>query len=926
MSLQTFEKEIDQHAMAMMQEMLQKGQYNHPQKSSIREIASNAVDALNERNIAIAILTGAAQVEDHYMDRTDGVFSDSVFDPSYYDLNWLSRENKVFIQYYNNGTADRDELVIRDFGVGLWGKRLVGYFNLGYSTKRNSKFALGKFGIGAKSALSTGVPYFTVTTRYNGKKTSFNVYVNNIEPITPSLDLNTGKDNPSFEIVGSSRTLTVFYEPTTEKNGIDITLQVKKHHKTAFIDAVKSQLMYFQEIRFQEISHGHITEIPTLAAILYEDDAMVISNNAFHNKPHLLIDKVNYGNIDFTELEMEEKKGGIGVKVKAEEVSVSPSRETVIWNDQTKQAVLDAFNRVVDSASKRIEAELQETDFLRWMRACASTMNGYGGGDIVLKEMSNIVDFQEMKPAFKGNKDVTWKFPFMDFVKFSVVTSVVATKGSKKVKKLERQPVFRSELFGARPIIRRSKAESDARKNKYISTVLYPQGFIELVIPMRQPGETDKYEYMLSGLDLGMAMGTMERHTKGKETTMFYTAMASSPAANMVALREKTYAVADFITHNLATNTELIQDYSTIIVPPEFKATESEDEVDEVVEEVAEEKKLERSLSALERRALTGNTLVFTPRDGLGQRSVTWEDGSVDPVRSLYTLTKVEIAPAMVDKWTSEEIYFCSKDDEEMMHLATMLSTPDRKDLSDVNGKALEWGLQQGFVNSQYPGNAIYELAQCRWFFSQNIKFIMVAKENVKYYRDFKQIRQFFMDVEHNTLTMSSQLVKWNTARLMQPLLSRLRFMQGFRINPELRAQYFLMAGYVTNNYHEVSSNVFGNRSGALEELKQYLDTVGLFQRFVQENPTDADGIAKMAQQLLNPEPGVTINDARAIDMPTYNRFMEMVDMANPVHILLNEVDPLIEDNKMSVELEEEVRSYISHKGADILFNYKPNQ
>lgn len=928
MSSQTFEKSIDANAMQMMLDILQKNQYRFPQKSSIREIASNAVDALNERNVARQILKGRAKVEDFYLARTDGVFSDSVFDREYYDLAWLSTEDKVYIQYFNNGNMDRDELVIRDYGVGLWGKRLMGYFNLGYSTKRNSKFALGKFGIGAKSALSTGVPYFTVTTRYNGKRTSFNVYGGNIEPIVPHLNMRTGEKNPWFDITFGTQVKRVFYESTTEKNGIDITLQVKKHHKTLYMDAVKSQLMYFPEIQFEEYTGTMKVQIPTLAKILYEDEAMIISDNPFHNKPHLLIDKVNYGNIDFTELELEDKKGGIGIKVKAEDVTVNPSRETVIWDDNTKQSILDAFNRVIDSASKRIEKELQETNLIRWYRACVSTMSGYRGGDPALVAMTRIISFEEIRPAFSGNPEITWAFPFMDFLSFTTVTTNVVVRGSEKVKKLDRSSCVRGELFGARPIIRRFKGvdDSDARKNKYISSVLYPQGYQELVIPASYEDNPRRFKHSVSELAMDYAV----RQIAGKKIKGTYRQFSLTEAYREV--RDKVYEIADYITLEWATDTEVVIDYSSIVVPPTFKSTESEDEVDKIEEDKAESVKLEESISAADRRNMKGTTLVFTPRRQEGKRtSFDAKTGSYQ-VPSLLTMTKVEIDPRSVDSWNSEEIFFCSKEDEEMLHMAALISRPIITKFTGADGKGVTWEKQCEVLTKEFPHESYqHDLAQCNWMHADNVKFIMVSKENARYYRDFKQIQQFFMDVRQNTLTMATQLVKWNTARLMNKTINRMRFLEGFgSINPELTLFYKDVRRYCGTHYVGIDSNVFGNQGRAMTDLAEYLDSVGNFQHYVRENPEDTDGIANMARAMLNPAEGVSITDARAIDMDIFLRYREVLDMVEGVYTLLNEC-PLLTETKdgsrrMDVFVEQEVRSYITHKGADILFTHKPIQ
>src|SRR4051812_31025352 len=87
-----FTKKIDKDSERMIFDNLQKTQYSHPEKSTVRELASNGIDATRERDIARSILTGKSKVEDHFVQREGSEYSNSQFDPVYYNLKWLSDE------------------------------------------------------------------------------------------------------------------------------------------------------------------------------------------------------------------------------------------------------------------------------------------------------------------------------------------------------------------------------------------------------------------------------------------------------------------------------------------------------------------------------------------------------------------------------------------------------------------------------------------------------------------------------------------------------------------------------------------------------------------------------------------------------------------------------------------------------------------
>jgi hypothetical protein len=116
--------------------VLQETQYVYPFKSSVREIVSNCLDSVTERNNSRKIINGELLASDLYIKKKEPSFLVG-FNADYYDLNWLSNNDNVQIVYVDNDTPTRDRIKFIDHGV-LGGERLINY-SLGYSTKRLSK-------------------------------------------------------------------------------------------------------------------------------------------------------------------------------------------------------------------------------------------------------------------------------------------------------------------------------------------------------------------------------------------------------------------------------------------------------------------------------------------------------------------------------------------------------------------------------------------------------------------------------------------------------------------------------------------------------------------------------------------------------------------------------------------------------------------
>lgn len=425
-------KRINKGAEKLVFDILQSTQYSTPIPSTVRELVTNACDAQREKEMAIEILTGVKQASDYYITRDGEQYSDSNFDPSYYDLANLNiTNNHIEVVYqHNEGIGYCDILSIKDYGVGIGAKRLEGILELGYSTKRNTSQNFGAFGLGAKVALSTGVDFYTIETVYNGKRFKVNCFNYKTDFIIPKFNLVTGQTNPSITLSDGS---TVYYEDTIDQNWTKVSFGVKSHNSSRFREAVEEQLNYLDNVRFYEqFGESSLMEKEFKSKVIYNSKNLIVSTNNYLRKPHIVIVKeagaqtgINYGYVDFRELEMQDLYGAVGLKCPVKQsyiddngeevilqdgVEVTPSREKVIWSDSTKVFIQKLIDAAADEVTELVEKELLETDFLKWLDTCrqviggrATTKDSDDPSEKTLAILSNIIDTKAIKPKYHPN-------------------------------------------------------------------------------------------------------------------------------------------------------------------------------------------------------------------------------------------------------------------------------------------------------------------------------------------------------------------------------------------------------------------------------------------------------------------------------------------------------------------------------------------
>lgn len=108
-----------------------------------------------------------------------------------------------------------------------------------------------------------------------------------------------------------------------------------------------------------------LKEIYFRTEILYRDENLIIPKDNYYAVPHLVLNNVVYGTIDFAEMEMDQKKGNVGIIGDPSEIDVNQSRETVRYTERTRNAIKKYLDNCIGIAQKHINEELQssKTDF-----------------------------------------------------------------------------------------------------------------------------------------------------------------------------------------------------------------------------------------------------------------------------------------------------------------------------------------------------------------------------------------------------------------------------------------------------------------------------------------------------------------------------------------------------------------------------------
>lgn len=235
---------------------------------------------------------------------------------------------------------------IQDFGVGLSEERFNDIFiNIGSSTKRETNDQIGYFGIGRFSALAVS-DTVSIVSVYNGKKYNYLMYKDNLSMCIDKLNVTS----------------------TTDHNGLKVTVTIPEEDIIRYVNAFKSQLVYFENIIFV----NKLTDTNSDFSIL-EDYAQSINNykikeykyfkvNTLNNQSeiNLLIGKIAYP-LRFSSLNKKYSNDimrlPISLSFNIGEIDMTPTREEILYNSNNIKSIEDKLDLALDELKILIDKQ-----------------------------------------------------------------------------------------------------------------------------------------------------------------------------------------------------------------------------------------------------------------------------------------------------------------------------------------------------------------------------------------------------------------------------------------------------------------------------------------------------------------------------------------------------------------------------------------
>lgn len=892
-----FTKTIEESAMPIVLDYLQKAAYQFPEASTIRELACNAIDSTREKFRALSILRGESTVEDHYAQREGDVYKDSRFKPEYYAPQWLSEKRTISIKLVERPDQQRDLLIIEDEGVGLGGSRLSGYFRPGWSSKRLSSGAIGKWGLGSKAPLSTGVSVYTMITRHNGLENAFNIYDGNIQPIYPKMELD-GRVNTLVELEDGKGGKAPSYARTTAKpNGVSIQLEVKKINKGKFIDAVKTQLMYFPEVEFFIVhDDGYEEKIKTQAEILYEDANMVLSDNSSYSKPHVLINGVNYGFIQFDQMELEDMQGNIAVKVAAEAVDITPSREHLQWSDKTREGILSVFKKVQGTAGSILKSAISEDmGVVEFLKTAAAIRSNIQGGKDKKFEILN-----RLGKVFHLNyEDVTLKGK--SFKEYNDMSQSL----DESFEMLQPSWFYKNgvDLF------------------KTSRTQRWLQGWRELIVQLEE-GKTKLYLQMMGEegdstkpkVDMQIITDSLRLGSRGQNYKVWKLKLREGQIKAI-----QTDPVLKEIFIHLRDN-NLIHKYSEVEVDPENPWMKKEQKLEEEEQQKTEE--LKAAIKGGKSSKSVEVPVIFSGGDTY--MLLNAEELQMYPVERTFWYVSTDENERYLGKFAARIANSSLSVKDGTPYHAQEVFSQFRTDLLEAGA------LRAALKEEPFLGNGIRYCSEFQYIPLPYIEqcmtkepyyFIGVPKKFEKLLKKYSHITDFYHQFKTDTgeLSMSEHLKKAYTTHVVKAHRDKIAELANCDFLPTLSQKAVEIRAFLNNGLASVFENTHTSYAQVTDSVKEHCAAVAELQLFIRDNQADSNAIALKAKQLFNfttDQDAEKIQSACVLEEGIYDTHKELVEILEAAPLLgaLGLKGPILSN----YAAQQDLINYLQHKGITI--------
>lgn len=223
-------------------------------------------------------------------------------------------------------------LIIRDYGTGLSEEEVLGLYTTFFdSSKRSSNDYNGGWGLGSKTPYAYTTSY-TVISYYNGVKTVYAM----------------------TKIDGIPNVIKLSSEDTKELNGLEVSIPIQAKDYSLFADEIYNYLALNREI---------FTNLGNMSNVVYSFDNVKVLYSTRFTAGKILIKQGNnifslYDNMtgeEYDKLPEIASNYNLLIEVPIGTLSVTPSRENIHFDDDTKIK----FHEIVNKVHNRILTELE---------------------------------------------------------------------------------------------------------------------------------------------------------------------------------------------------------------------------------------------------------------------------------------------------------------------------------------------------------------------------------------------------------------------------------------------------------------------------------------------------------------------------------------------------------------------------------------
>jgi hypothetical protein len=699
-----------------------------------------------------------------------------------------TEDNNVYINHIYG--EKEDTLEIMDYGVGLGGKRLEGFFDIGFSTKRNTTGNLGGFGYGSKVPFSLRGEHFDLETAHNGRLFKFRIYPYKFESLISKFNDDETTNRNIYFKGNDENPIPIYYNTTLSANYVKIIIPIKSYRREKIKLAVKRQLLYYNNVIFNIVHDENYTEYVNFKAdVLYNSDNITISNQYIYNKPHVLIvkDKLSsngicYGFINFEELETENLGGAVGFKcpmrqviedengnevVIVEGVDVTNSRESVIWNSNTRNYLLNIVKNVKEEAKEIIKKEINEEDFIKFLIKYNSLVN-YNNNS-VLSNLKQLIDIKDINTQYKGMN--IYNNINLTFRGYNIFYFKVEYDWKKSNNKLNKFNLLNYTRFteDTTYIYKDPDTKLNHRKNTYLQKL-----YGEKCIIFNNIGE----KFIIDSY-------------KNKEVDI-----------------ESYIDDHNYITNQIL-NSKFIVNYNDVIIPDNFVCNNDDDE-EYLLDENGNYKLDENgqllykvneytpvpTLSPAEERRLKGEVFYRTPyiNDRWGtQTNYTFCNNNSDKLENLYN---------------RENLHYSYKEDDFYTYLALNLKIP----------------------------------------------IIQISKSfDSKFQKEKNHIKLALgINYKNNEIIMNDKLIKYYTCEIIEKYIDKISFLESFESYNKNYFDLFKEVSTYYNENSRTFRGSYKNKEEDLKEFNNYLEKVFDFQLYLRDNKDNSESIKNKSLELFS--------------------------------------------------------------------------